>query len=242
MVMRPFLVLLAACGMQVDANTPEVDPCGLPTGVDLADLEMPVANLMMRRALICNDHRFGRIDDEQYRRLTAALDAELVGKPIKKRRVRKQPDPDTRLIVWAETVVDFSTQYSPDAWSANQVLGAPDVYPAYGDHNKAWASHGSDDRAEYIEVGFGHPERVSGVEIYETFNPGAIDKIELITRKGRRIEVPIGAAPAPDVSSHSVFDVRCTQDPIVSVRVSLDSQRVSGWNELDAIGVVPCTR
>jgi hypothetical protein len=241
MIMRALLLLLAACGMQADAKVPEPDPCGLPTGVDLADLEMPVANLMMRRALICNDHRFGRIDDEQYRRLTAALDAELIGKPIKKKRV-KQPELPTRLIVWASTVVDFSTQYSPDAWSANQILGAPDVYPAYGDHNKAWASQGADDRAEYVEVGFDRPERVSGVEIYETFNPGAIDKIELITAKGRRIEVPIGAAPSPNVSSHSVFDVRCTQDPIVSVRVSLDSQRVSGWNELDAIGVVPCTR
>jgi hypothetical protein len=243
MVMRLLLVILAAaCGTQVDAKVPEPDPCGLPTGIDIADLDTPVANLMMRRALICNDHRFGRIDDEQYRRLTAALDAELAGKPIKKTRA-PQKVLSTRLIVWASSVIDFSTQYTENAWSANQIVGAPDVYPAYGDHNKAWASRGADDREEFIEVGFERPERVSGVEIYETFNPGAIDKIELITVKGRRIEVSIGGGPpAPGVSAHSVFDVRCTQDPIASVRVHLDSQRVSGWNELDAIGVVPCTR
>jgi hypothetical protein len=39
-----------------------------------------------------------------------------------------------------------------------------------------------------------------------------------------------------------VFEVRCTRERIASVRVHLDSKAVAGWNEIDAIGVVPCTR
>jgi hypothetical protein len=243
MTVRALLLVLAACGSPGGAKAPEPDPCGMPAGIDLADLEPEAANLLVRRALACTDHRQGRISDDDYRKQVAALDAELTGKPIKKKRVIANQELPTRLVMWAHTVLDVSTQYSDQAWSANQVLGPPDVYPEHGDHNKAWASHGADDRAEHIEVGFEHPERVSGIEIYETFNAGAIDKVELITVKGKRIDVPIGTqATGTNASVRSVFNVRCTQEPVAAVRVSLDSQRVSGWNELDAIGIVPCTR
>lgn len=195
----------------------------------------------MRRALVCNDHRQGRLTDDEFASRVKSLDAELKGKRIAKRK--PPPEVADSLILWSKSVVDVSTQYSEDAWSANQVLGPPDVFPSYGDHNKAWASHGADDRDEWIEVAFEADERVSGVEIYETFNPGAIDKLELITVKGRRIELPITNDPAaPNTSVKRVFDTRCTQERVRSVRVHLDSQRVSGWNEIDAIGVVPCTR
>lgn len=232
------LVLLAACGAQ--PRGPQPDPC-LPAGVDLDTLDPPAQSILMRRALVCNDHRQGRITDDEFATRVASLDAELKGKRIVKRK--PQPEVSDQLIVWASSVLDVSSQYSDEAWSANQVLGKPDVFPAYGDHNKAWASQGADDREEWIEVGFDGDERVSGVEVYETFNPGAIDKVELVTVKGRRIELAIPSDTAtPGTSVKRVFNVRCTQELVRSVRVHLDSQRVSGWNELDAIGVVPCTR
>jgi len=237
--MRCLLVMLVACGTP-KAVRPETDPC-LPAGLEISALEGPAGSIVLRRALVCNDHRHGRISDGEYATQVAALDAELKGKRIVKHR--PQPEVSDQLIVWASSVLDFSSQYSEGAWSASEVLGAPNVYPDYGDNNKAWASHGADDRDEWIEVGFERDERVSGVEVYETFNPGAVDKIELITTKNRRIEVSIPSdAPSPGTSVKRLFDVRCTQEPIRSVRVHLDSQRVSGWNELDAIGIVPCTR
>lgn len=233
------LLALAACGAP-HAKGPEVDPC-LPSGFDVDTLDQTAANVVLRRALVCNDHRHGRISDDEYATRVATLDAELEGKRVGKRR--QQPSVSDEIIMWASVVVDFSTQYSEDAWSANQVLGKPDVFPGYGDHNKAWASHGADDRDEWIEVGFDQAERVSGVEVYETFNPGAIDKIELITAKGKRIDVAISSDTfAHGVSAKRELAVRCTQEPIRSVRIHLDSQRVPGWNELDAIGIVPCTR
>jgi hypothetical protein len=33
---------------------------------------------------------------------------------------------------YASPVINFSSQYTPTDWSANQILGAPDVYPSYG--------------------------------------------------------------------------------------------------------------
>jgi len=37
------------------------------------------------------------------------------------------------------------------SWNASQILGAPDVYPAYGDNSLAWAP-ASLSADEYIEV------------------------------------------------------------------------------------------
>lgn len=231
--------MLGACASQAP-HGPQADSC-LPAGLDLDTLDPPAQSILMRRALVCNDHRHGRITDDELATRVAALDAELKGKRIVKRT--RQPEVSDQLIVWASSVIDVSSQYSEDAWSANQVLGAPNVFPAYGDHNKAWASQGADDREEWIEVGFDGNERISAVEIYETFNAGAIDKVELVTVKGRRIDVAIPTDTAtPGTAVKRVFGVRCTQELVRAVRVHLDSQRVSGWNELDAIGVVPCTR
>ena len=183
MFARCLVILLGACASQ-PPHGPQPDPC-LPAGLDLDALDPPAQSILMRRALVCNDHRQGRITDDEFATRVASLDAELKGKRIVK---HKPPPPASDpMIVWAASVLDVSSQYSEAAWSANQILGAPDVFPEYGDHNKAWASQGADDREEWIEVGFGGNERVSGVEVYETFNAGAIDKVELVTVKGRRI-------------------------------------------------------
>lgn len=232
-------IALAACRPAY----PEQDPCAIPAGIDLPALDAQLAGLVMQRSLVCNDHRHGRITDDEYKTQVAAIDAKLVGKQLKKPATKEPEVTNPSLTVWATSVIEFSTQYSENGWSAQQVLGPPDVYPAYGDIVRAWASKGADDRDEFIEVGFERPGPVSGVEVYETYNPGAIDRIELVTTRGRRIDVALtGPPPAPGVSARRQFDFRCTREPIASVRIHLDSPKVAGWNEIDAIGVVPCSR
>ena len=235
--MARFLVLvLAACGT-AHSTLPEPDPCALPAGLVVHDLAPQIQELVVRRALACTDHANGRLSDADYRKLVSGIDAQLAHAPVRT-LTHHEPQP---LVEWATTVLDVSTQYGDPAWSANQVLGPPDVFPAYGDHDKAWGTHGPDDPDEYIEVGFDHPGSVQAIEVFETFNPGAIDQVEIITTRGHRIAVPLtGPQPTPGVSAHRTFTLRCTKEPIASVRIHLDSQHVSGWNELDAIGVVPC--
>lgn len=149
-------------------------------------------------------------------------------------------------ISWASSVRSFSSQYGTTSWSAQQLLGAPDVYPQHGDLVKAWASLGADDRDEHVEVGFSQPQRISLVEIYETYNPGAISRVELVTTSGRRIAAPAGIAErasfadqGPAAQRH-VVELGCTDEPIAAVRVTVASKAVPGWNEIDAIGVAPC--
>jgi hypothetical protein len=231
------LVVLVACTPA--PREPEADPCAL--GIDPSKVEPRVATLLVRRTLACNDHRYHRITDEEYRALAEKIDAALAGERQVAKRPQNKRDRDASGIVWASSVLDVSSQYSDDSWAAKQVLGPPDVFPAYGDNGKAWASKGPDDQAEWIEVEFDHPGSVSSVEVFETFNPGAIDKIELTTSRGHTIDVPLGGpAPAPGVSAHRTFKLRCTRETIASAKIHLDSQNVAGWNEIDAIGVVSC--
>jgi len=138
-------------------------------------------------------------------------------------------------VQWAATVRDVSSEYSSDGWSARQVLGPPDVFPASGDIPKAWASLTPDANEEYIEVGFAQPMRAVGIDIYETFNPGAVALVQLI-EESRVTSI------VPDPTNEQPLRVRatCTAEPVVAVRVTLASASVPGWNEIDAIGLVPC--
>ena len=205
------------------------DPCSVPEGITLETLPAHDRVQLMRRVLACQDRYHGFISADQYGKTVAAIDGAWLAKA-------DAVEPVTAAPIWATTVRGFSSQYTDDAWSARQVLGAPDVYPASGDHEGAWASETADGRAEWLEVGFAQPRPISAVEVYETFNPGAVGRLELITTTGRRIELATHRR-YPD--ARQVVQVECTSEPIAAVRVHVDSKAVAGWNEIDAIGVVP---
>ncbi|HUQ03288.1 MAG TPA: hypothetical protein VM261_12385 [Kofleriaceae bacterium] len=151
------------------------------------------------------------------------------------------PPPPPVAMIWSSKVRAVSSQWGADDWSAKRALGAPDVYPASGDQVNAWASEGADDRAEFLELGFERAARVSAVEIYETYNPGAVTQIELIGASGARTVVHRARAEQLGSAAHLTrTDVGCTSEPIVAVRVTIDSRAVEGWNEIDAVGVAPC--
>jgi len=142
---------------------------------------------------------------------------------------------------WATSVLGWSSEWSPTSWSAKNVLGAPNVYPAHGDLQLAWAARDPDAPVEFIEVGFAQPMRASALSIVETFNPGAVSEVELVTTSGKRITIQREVGPAGAQARVNEVAFACTDEPIASVRVTLASREVPGWNEIDAIGLVGCT-
>jgi hypothetical protein len=139
-------------------------------------------------------------------------------------------------VEWATSVRDVSSEYSDNGWSARQALGPPDVFPAEGDVPQAWASLTPDAAVEFIEVGYERPMRASGVDIYETFNPGAVTLVQLFSAQQEVVSV----ATSPTSDQPLRARLACTEEPIVAVKLTLDSAAVPGWNEIDAIGLVPC--
>ena len=225
------LVVLPIAAAMMANQTAPADPCA--PAFDPSALSTHERGLVARRLLACSDVTHGRITAGEYRLQLATLDAAWTA---------PRPAPVAApSIQWASTVRGVSTQYTATSWAATKVLGAPDVFPGHGDNANAWASLGADDRDEWIEVGYAQPMRVSAVEIYETFNPGAIRAIELITADGEHLAAYQGAPGATGQTANKLrADVGCTASPIVAVRVQLASTTVPGWNELDAIGLVAC--
>jgi hypothetical protein len=207
------------------------DSCALPGGVPFASLPEADKSAALRHALACVDYEAGRLSLAEFRARTAAP------QPAVTAVAPAQPPP----IMWAASVRAVSSQYRDTDYAASHALGPPDVYPAAGDLPNAWAPLAADGGIEFIEVGFAEARRMNGLEIFETFNPGAITQVELIGVDGRRWTVYQGSPARMAVAAYQrKIDFACTSVPVVAVRVTMDTRAVPGWNEIDAIGAHSC--
>jgi hypothetical protein len=221
-----------------DRQPRSVEACALPRGVELRELAQRERGLVLRRVFACNDLRLGRIAQADYIRAIAAIDAEWGSLP-------DEPAPRPLPIAWASAVQGFSSQYDDPSWAATQVLGPPNVFPRHGDLPQAWASRLPDGPAEWIAVEFARASPIAEVVVYETFNPGSIARVALTAEDGSVHDVPVEPAEveaSPEGSAVRRFRLPCTAYRVRSVRLELDTAQVAGWNEIDAIGVVPCRR
>lgn len=142
-------------------------------------------------------------------------------------------------IQYASSVIAFSSEFSSGGWSASKALGSPDVYPMYGDYIQAWASASADGQREFITLGFANPMRVSNIAAYETLNPGAIDSV--LVRDASNGQWTLvwhqTAVAKPAISRLFEVNFPLTAFQVDAVRLSLNSQLVPGWNEIDAVAI-----
>ncbi len=80
---------------------------------------------------------------------------------------------------WANTVIDFSSQYDTGDNSANQARFAPDVF-AYGDNVLAWAPANWQDSYEYITLGYATPVYATSVTIRETWGTPFVTQVDVL--------------------------------------------------------------
>lgn len=140
---------------------------------------------------------------------------------------------------WAASAT-ASSEYRTTGYSAAQATGTPDV-PAYGDHAKAWASKTADGGEEWLEVTFARPVQAGAVRIRQVFNPGAVIRVEVLgpavasTRVYQNTDTNVYAAGR---IAWFIVSFPRTPHPVDRVRITLDSTRVRGWNEIDAVQLV----
>lgn len=129
------------------------------------------------------------------------------------------------------------------AWSIDQVLGVPDT-GLLGDQPTAWASATPDDQPEWIIVEFDAEVSAKQLEVFESFNSGAISKVSTVSALGTESVVWDSAnntdAAARSIGPGSMSTTVIFSNPVKSrrFRIDLDSAKVRGWNEIDAIGLV----
>src|SRR6267142_1822994 len=87
------------------------------------------------------------------RRVTRRRHGRALMEPLESRILLSGSPLEPELTQDASSVIDFSSQFSADAWSAAQALGAPNT-SSYGDISSAWAPSSKNGSQESITVGF----------------------------------------------------------------------------------------
>ena len=141
--------------------------------------------------------------------------------------------------IFKEPVTSPVPSRGPRAWGPEQATGKPDTWPRSGDIQTAWASKTPDGQPEWLELGYGQPVRPTAVIVYETFNPGTVNRITSVEKDGKETELWTGTDPTPVGKDKgiSVFPIHPESD-IQRIRIYVDSPKVPGWNEIDAVGLL----
>lgn len=139
--------------------------------------------------------------------------------------------------LYADSVIDFSSQYTTTAWSAAQALGPPDTF-SYGDLETAWAPYPENGTEEFLTVGFDEPLLASGVVIRETFGNGFVRVVEV--RDAGTGEFHTVAQPIDTSLQNIPFDFLVTWPqttyPVDAVRITVDTDHnQDAYEEIDAV-------
>ena len=151
-----------------------------------------------------------------------------------------EPDAGT-ISQWAQEA-EASSSFSADderEWSPRQATGQPDTRRC-GDLQTAWAS-AAPDSVEWLLLRYEEAVHVTGVNIYQTFNPNQVVKVELVDDFGDSLviydqpPVPVDQ-PCPYVLS---IEIERTEQRYDAVRITVDQSSLGlGWNEIDAVELV----
>ena len=123
-------------------------------------------------------------------------------------------------------------------WGPEQATGEPDT-PKAGDKTTAWASLTPDGQDEWLVLEYEKAVKPIVVNVYETFNPGALYKVTLFDADGKEVVAWEGDDPTPVGSGKGVSGVKVgVEVETKKVKLYLKSKEVKGWNEIDAVGLV----
>jgi len=146
---------------------------------------------------------------------------------------------------WAITA-DASSTYAGEnaskeaAWSPYKMVGKPDV-ETFGDNGNAWASKDADRGIEWVKLTFPKTVNATEIRIRQTYGPGAIIKIELIDDKGSSHTVWEGVDKTkyePNKIKYFAATFDKTDYKTKVVKITLATNSVPGWNEIDAVQLV----
>jgi hypothetical protein len=144
----------------------------------------------------------------------------------------------TGFIPASNTPVEHWTGGEKRRWGHEQAAGEPDTAQA-GDVPSAWASKLPDGGEEWLQVDYERPVDLQQINVIESHNPGAISKVVAVLPDGRETTVWEGTLEPSGTDEQVSSEFPVTHDiRAQSVKVYLDTARVPGWNEIDAVQVV----
>ncbi len=140
-------------------------------------------------------------------------------------------------VYWASEVLDFSSELSAYEYSAEQVVGKPNVLPQGGDNPNAWMP-AKQNKLDFISVAFEKAIRVQQIVIAESYNPSAVYEIYLYNKNGNEFLVHTFEPRPVDVKARLLrINIERTDYDVEALRLIIDGRAVPGYSGIDAIGV-----
>lgn len=168
--------------------------------------------------------------------LAAETTAKLAGAEWAMKQDEIKNDPHGQWAIQATASSSYNDAQGTAAWSANQVTGAPNV-EKYADDGAAWAPKTPDAGIEWLDLKYSKPVHATEVRVRESCGSGAVVKIELLDEQGGAHLAWGGNDPATELN-YLIVKFPKTAFKTARVKVTLATNVVSGWNEIDAVQLV----
>ncbi len=218
-----------ACGKKAEPAVKAPSQTAPPTSAPAAVAAAPAA----ARAATASAAAAG--EDPEVTRKRAELDRAMADDAIKRDPQGQWAVQATASTSYAGDLNNIGTSYHP-----MRATGAPDV-PIHADDGRAWASKESDAGIEWLELSYLKAVSATAVRVRQSYHPGAIAKIELFDDAGKAFTVWQGPdntkyPPATMAWLEAKFDK--TNYKTQKVRITLATNLVQGYNEIDAVQLV----
>jgi len=145
-------------------------------------------------------------------------------------------DPNGQWAIQATASSSYSDAQGVASYSANQVTGTPNV-DKYGDNGNAWAPKTEDAGIEWVDLKFPKPVHATEVRVRESCGSGAVIKIEVFDEQGVAHSVWQGNDPTTELN-YLMVKFPKTTFKTDRVKVTLATNVIPGWNEVDAVQLV----
>lgn len=142
-----------------------------------------------------------------------------------------------QVVQWATKVIEFSSELTPVQYSAQQVLGKPNVLPSGGQNPNAWAPD-KPKRKEFLKLGFANPISIRQIAIAESHNPSAIFRVFAYDEAGREYVVNTLNPKAVPLKGR-MLNLFMEQTPykVASVKIEFDGAAVPDYFGIDAVAI-----
>lgn len=142
-----------------------------------------------------------------------------------------------QVVQWATNVIEFSSELTPIQYSAQQVLGKPNVLPAGGQNPNAW-SPDMPKQKEFIKLGFEKPISIRQIAIAESHNPSAITKVYVYDESGKEYHTnTLNPMVVPLKGRMLNIFMEPTSFRVAAVKLEFDGSVLSDYFGIDAVAI-----
>jgi hypothetical protein len=145
-------------------------------------------------------------------------------------------DPNGEWAISATASSSYNDAQGQASWSPNQATGEPNV-DNYADDGHAWTSKTPDGGIEWLDLTYPKPVYASEVRVRESCGSGAVIKIEVYDEGSVAHTVWAGNDPTTGLN-YLMVKFNKTPYKTARVKVTLATNVIPGWNEIDAVQLV----